>query len=106
MPWWRHKAAENQLRVTVEAILKATRVWRRKESGVTGAREVWKGGARTERSRVVAGGIGMLGRRQVTPMWADVPVQRHVGGGGVGSGGGCPSWKEIGKREEWEGRVK
>ena len=32
----------------------------------------------------------MLGRRQVTPRWVDDLVQIHVGGGGVGSGGGSP----------------
>ena len=30
----------------------------------------------------------MMGRVQVLPRWADYPVRRHVGGGGVGSGGG------------------
>ena len=58
-------------------------------------------------SRVVAGGIGMLGWRQVTPRWTDDPVQRNVGGGGVGEVGGFPPpQKEIRKREEREGRVK
>ena len=42
-----------------------------------------RGGARKARSRVVAGGIGMLGRRQVTPMWEDYPVRIHMGDGGV-----------------------
>ena len=32
----------------------------------------------------------MMGRRQVTPRWADDLVRRHVSGGGVGAGGGCP----------------
>ena len=32
----------------------------------------------------------MMGRRQVMPKWADDPVRRHIGGGGVGAGGGCP----------------
>ena len=66
---------------------------------MTGAREVRRGGARTERSRVVAGGIGMMGRRQVTPRWADDPLQRHVGGEGFGSGGGSPPWKETRSQE-------
>ena len=48
----------------------------------------------------------MMGRRQVTPMWEDDPVRRHVGGGGAGAGGGCPPRKEIGRREEREGRFK
>ena len=46
--------------------------------GVTGARKGWRGGAWTARSRVVSGGIGMLGQRQVTPRWTDDPVRRHV----------------------------
>ena len=29
-----------------------------------------------------------------------------VSGGGVGAGGGCPPWKDIGRREERGGRVK
>ena len=29
-----------------------------------------------------------------------------VSGGGVGEGGGCPPWKDIGRREERAGRVK
>ena len=33
VPWWRQKVAEDQLRVTVEAILEAARVWRRQEYG-------------------------------------------------------------------------
>ena len=32
-PWWRQKVEEDQLRVTVEAILEAARVRRRQESG-------------------------------------------------------------------------
>ena len=50
---------------------------------MTGAREGLRGVARIERSRVVAGGIGMVGRRQVTPRWADDTVRRHVNGGDV-----------------------
>ena len=46
------------------------------------------GGERTERSMVMAGGIGMMGRRQVTPRWVDDSVKRHFSGGGVGKGGG------------------
>ena len=53
---------------------------------MTGAREGLRGVARIERSRVVAGGIGMVGRRQVTPRWADDTVRRHVIGGGVPPG--------------------
>ena len=33
VPWWRQKAAEDQLRVTVEAISAETRVRRRQEFG-------------------------------------------------------------------------
>ena len=33
MPWWRQKAAEDQTRVTLEAILSASRVWRQQEYG-------------------------------------------------------------------------
>ena len=54
----------------------------------------------------MAGGIGILGRIQVTPRWAYNPVQIHIGGGGVGVGGVCPPRKEIRKWEEREGRVK
>ena len=43
----------------------------------------------------MAGVIGMLGLIQVTPRWADDTVQRHVGGGGVGSGGVCPPPLEV-----------
>ena len=53
---------------------------------MTGGREGWRGRSRTARSRVVSGGIGMMGRRQVMPKWADDPVRRHIGGGGVGAG--------------------
>ena len=57
--------------------------------------------------RVVAGGIGMLGRRQATPRWADGdPVQRNFSGGSVWAGGGCPPRKETRKQEEREGQVK
>ena len=31
--WWRQKVAEEQLRVTVEAILEAARAWRQHEYG-------------------------------------------------------------------------
>ena len=57
---------------------------------MTGAREGRRGRAWTSRNRVNAGGIGMLGQRQVKPRWADYPVQIHVGGEGFRSGGGCP----------------
>ena len=42
------------------------------------------------RSRVVAGGIGSLGWRQVTIRWTDNTVRSHVGGVGVRAGVGCP----------------
>ena len=38
---------------------------------MTGVRDIWKGRARTRRSRVVDGGIVVMGRRQVTPRWVD-----------------------------------
>ena len=64
-----------------------------------GAREGQRGGSQTDRSNVVAVGIGILRHRQVTPRWEYDPVQRHIGGGGVGEGRGCPPCKEIIKRE-------
>ena len=89
MPWWRKKAEEYQLSFIVEAILVAARVCQRQESvrrdGSEGGSE---GEAWTARSRVEAGGIGMLGQRQVTPRWEDDPVRRHVGGEGVRGRGG------------------
>ena len=54
------------------------------------AREGRRGRAWTASSRVVVGGIGILVRIQVTPMWAYYPVQRNIGGGGVRSVEGCP----------------
>ena len=71
-----------------------------------GAKGGRREGARTAGIRVVAGGIGMLLRRQVTPRWVDDPMRRHFGGGVVRAGGGCPPRKETSKREEREGRVK
>ena len=69
------EAAEKHLKVTVEVI------WQRQgydsdmnPAGVAGAREDQSGGAQTEKDREDAGNISMLGRRQVTPMWADDPV--------------------------------
>ena len=56
--------------------------------GVKGTGECQRGRAQTERSRVVEGGIGILGQRQVTPRWEYDTVRRHVSGGGVGAGGG------------------
>ena len=41
MPWWSQEAAEDQLRVTVEVILVAERVWRKQEPG---RRDESKGG--------------------------------------------------------------
>ena len=46
---------------------------------MAGAREVRRGGAQTAKGRDEEGKIGMLGRRQVTPRWADDPVRRHGG---------------------------
>ena len=39
MPWWRQKAAEDQLRFMVEAIFSAVRLRRRQESGKCGDSE-------------------------------------------------------------------
>ena len=78
--WWRQEAAENQLKVTVEAILWVTRVRRQQESDRRGRSEggrVGGGGARTSKGMGEAGNIGVLRRRQVTPRWADDPVRRH-----------------------------
>ena len=36
VPWWRQEAVENQLKVKVEAILIAERVWRGQESSIRG----------------------------------------------------------------------
>ena len=58
-----------------------------------GAREGRRGGSGIARSRVVTGGIVIMGWRQGTPRWADDPVRRLVGGGGVGEGGGSPPQK-------------
>ena len=60
---------EDQLRVTVEAILAEARVRRRQESISCDRSEggLEGGGVWAEMSRVVTGGIVMLGRRQVTP---------------------------------------
>ena len=66
---------------------------------MTGAREGLRRVERTARSRVVVGGIGILGRIKVTPMWADDPLQIHIGGGGVGEVEGCLPQKEISRRE-------
>ena len=57
-------------------------------AGTAEAREGWRGEVRTSKDRGEAGYIVMLGRRQVVPRWENATVQRHVGGGGVGSGGG------------------
>ena len=46
VPWWRQKAAWDQLRVTVESILAAARVWWRQESGRRGgSKEGSEGGS-------------------------------------------------------------
>ena len=42
MPWWRHEAAEDQLRVTLEAISEAERVRQQQESS---RRDRSKGGS-------------------------------------------------------------
>ena len=64
------------------------------------AREGWRGEARTAKNRGEVGYIGILGRRQVMPRWADDPVQRDIGVGGVGEGGGLPHRRYIRGREE------
>ena len=70
---------------------------------MTGAREGWRGGARTERSRSEEGGIVMLGQRQVMPRWEDNPIWRHVVGGGVGAEGGFPLGRKSGIRKTVRG---
>ena len=62
--------------------------------------------AHTSNNRDEAGYIGILGRRQVMPRWADDTVWRHVGVGGVGAGGGCSPRKYIRRQEERAGHVK
>ena len=47
----------------------------------------------------MAGGIDMLGWRQVMPKWEDDPVRRHIGIGGVGAGGGFPPPTPEGNQE-------
>ena len=47
--WWRQAAAENQLKVTVEDVLVAARVWRRQESGRRGERKGGSEGKITDR---------------------------------------------------------
>ena len=97
------------MNITVETILSAERVrWRldfgRRDRSEGGS----EGGGQTSRRRVEAGGIGILVRLQVTPRWADDPVQRHAGYGGVGERGGChpPPRREISHQEEREGMFK
>ena len=76
---------------------------------MAGARERRRGEAQTAKNRGEAGWIGILGRRQVTPIWADDNVWRHINVGGVREGGGCPphpeGYKEAG-REGGAGQVK
>ena len=48
MPWWRQKAAEEQLRVTVEKILETARVRRQQESGRRDGRKVGSEGGGTD----------------------------------------------------------
>ena len=80
--WWRQKAAEYQLRVTVEkSIQRQGCGGNRNPAGVTGARMGWRGGSQTVRSRVNTGGIRILVRRLMTPRWEDDYVRMHVGGG-------------------------
>ena len=80
MPWWSQEEAENRLRVMVEAIYTAAVERRLQESGSrVGSEGGSEGVARTEKDRGNAGCISMLGRKQVTPKWADDPVQIHVG---------------------------
>ena len=50
---------------------------------MAGTREGRRREAQTENDRGEEECIGMLVRRQVMPMWAYDPVQRHVGGEGV-----------------------
>ena len=48
VPWWRQKAAEDHLRVTLEAISEAGRVRRQQESGRPGGSEGGSEGGRTD----------------------------------------------------------
>ena len=48
VPWWMQEAAENQLKITVEAILAAARVQRQQESGRCGGSEVGLEGGSTD----------------------------------------------------------
>ena len=80
MPWWRQAAAEKNLKFTVEEFF-----WRKEcggdgnTAGVARAREGRRGGARTMEGRGEARKVVMMGRRQVTPGWADDPVRRYDG---------------------------
>ena len=49
VPWWRQKAAEDQLRVTMEAIWEAARVRRRQESSRGDGSEGGSEGGGTDR---------------------------------------------------------
>ena len=46
-------------------------------SGVVRAREGRRGRAQTEKGKGMGRNIGMLGRMQVTPRWADDPARRQ-----------------------------
>ena len=100
-------AAEQQLKAMIKEILVAARRrWRRK----FGRRD--KGKDREEESysgsdRLGGGGrrfFGMLGRRQVIPMWVDDTVQIHVDGWSGRAGVVCLPQMEIGYQEERVGR--
>ena len=54
------------------------------------AREGRRGEAQTVKNRGKAVYICIMGRKQVNPRWADDLVRRHVSGGRILEGGGCP----------------
>ena len=56
MPWWSQKAAEEQRRVTVEAILEEKRVQRRQEYDRSDGRKGGLYGGRTDREEYGHGG--------------------------------------------------
>ena len=67
------------------------------------------GGARTSKGRGEARNISMLGQIQVTPRWADYPVQRHNGcwwRGCLGRIRMPPPRKNTGHQEEKVGEEK
>ena len=80
VPWWRQEAAENQLKIMVEAILEAARVQRLQESGRRGESKGGSdGGSWKDNDRGKTGNIGEMGWIQVTPRCLDNHVRRNDG---------------------------